>query len=318
LLFCFFAKEQVVPVTRVAAVEGVVWTPTALVEHSSGSSVHRGVTLVELLVVIAVIGVLVSLMLPAVQASREAGRRTQCLNQIKQIIVAFHHHHDVYSYFPTGGWSWRDPPTYAGNGPEIGEKQKAGWGFQILPFVEADNVWRADALQAVGTTNPLFFCPTRRSAQIVSFEDKYDPPLTGTVVTHALCDYAASNREQTGVVRRIRPLAMASILDGTTNTLLLGEKRLNRAFLGMPQDDDNEGYTAGWNEDTIRGTSDPPLPDYHNGSGGDGEHRFGSSHPGTFDVGLADGSVRAIPYSIDPQVFAALGHRSDGRAISLE
>ena len=156
-------------------------------------------TLIELLVVIAVMGILVALLLPAVQQAREAARRVQCLNNLKQIGLAFHNHHDQFGFFPSGGWNFNAPPTYIPNGgPQIGQQQQAGWGFQILPHIESANVWDAGALKAVGTTNPIFFCPSRRAPQTVTTRDNYSPPLTGSQVTRALRDYAASNREGNG------------------------------------------------------------------------------------------------------------------------
>jgi len=286
--------------------------------HCGGNIRPTGFTLVELLVVISIIGILMGLLLPAVQASREASRRVQCVNHLKQIALAVHSHHESHGCFPSGGWEWRDPPTYVDNQPVVGKDQKAGWGFQVLPYLEAENVWSAGPLVAVSTPNPVFFCPSRRRPQTVAFEDKYDPPLTGGTVTHALCDYAASNREGTGVVRRYDPLRMADVSDGASNTLLVAEKRLNLAYLGQPQDDDNEGYTAGWNEDTLRETHHPPAPDYSAASGEDGQQRFGGSHPGTLNAALADGSVRSIPFGIDPKVFENAGNRRDGKPVNLD
>jgi prepilin-type processing-associated H-X9-DG protein len=264
-----------------------------------------------LLVAIAIIGTLMALLLPAVQQAREAARRTECLNHLKQIGLAFHNHHDQFGFFPSGGWNFNTPPTYIGGSPAIGQQQQAGWGFQILPQIESSAVWEAGALKAIGTTNPLFFCPSRRAPQTVTWQDNYVPPLTGSNVTRALCDYAASNREGNGAVQRFKPLKFKDITDGTSHTLLVGEKRLNLAFLGQPQDDDNEGYTAGWNEDTIRKSSDPPAPDYI--GSGDGNNVFGSSHPGAFNMLFADGSVKPISYFINKKLFSRLGSRNDGQ-----
>ncbi len=283
--------------------------------HGKNSS-NSGFTLVELLVVIAIIGILIGMLLPAVQSVREAARRTSCANNLRQLGLAMHMHHDSLGYFPSGGWYWNNPPIYMPS-PAVGAKQKAGWGFQVLPYIEAGNVHQADALTAIGTPNQVYFCPSRRGMQTVELEDNYDPPFGVPTVTRALCDFAAGNRDNTGPITRFEPSSFKDILDGTSNTLLLGDKRLNVLYLGQAQDDDNEGYTVGWNEDTIRRTDKPPARDYSNNEG-DGEKLFGSSHPTTFNIALADGSVRALAYSIDDDTFDKLGNRRDGSIITLD
>ncbi len=279
-----------------------------------GSVARAGFSLVELLVVIAIITLVMALLLPAVQKVREAANRMMCKNNLKQIALAFHNFHNDMSFFPSGGWGPWAPPTYdKGSSPLIGDRQGAGWGFQILPYIEADQIWTDGPVVAVATTNKLFFCPSRRLPQTVSWKDGYVPPLTGGVLVHALCDYAASNLEGTGVVRRIKPVHIAEIQDGTSNTLLAGDKRVNLAFLGQRQPDDNEGYTAGWDKDTIRSTRRPPARDY---SGlGDGQLMFGSSHPAGISAAFADGSVHTVSYDVDFKVFRNLGDKADGQVI---
>jgi len=281
-----------------------------------GKKSRNAFTLVELLVVISIIGVLIGLLLPAVQAAREASRRTQCTNHLKQIGLAFQNHHSSHGTFPTGGWNWDAPPTYVNGRPVSGPEQKAGWGFQILPYAEAQNVWEAGPVEAIGTPISFFFCPTRRSPQVVDHIDNYDPPINGGMITHALSDYAASNRELNGVVQRYEPVKISQVTDGTSHTLLAADKRLNLAFLGEWQDDDNEGYTSGWNEDTIRSTKNSPSPDLYGDESVDGEKLFGSSHPGTINAALADGSVRTISMNIDKDTFRWFGDIADGKQIN--
>ncbi|MFV2069146.1 MAG: DUF1559 domain-containing protein, partial [Pirellulales bacterium] len=213
--------------------------------------------------------------------------------------------------------NWSDRPTYVKGAPAVGADQKAGWGFQILPYIEATNVWTAGAKTAVATPQPVFFCPSRRSPQTIkSDKDAYDPPITGGHVTHALCDYAASNDDQTGVVRRYKPNRLAHVTDGTSSTLLAADKRMNLTYLGKAQDDDNEGYTVGWNSDTLRRTNRRPKPDF-NGEG-DGDHRFGASHGTVFNAVFVDGSVHTIVYSIDKNIFRYLGNISDGQTVKTD
>ena len=138
--------------------------------------------------------------------------------------------------------------------------------------------------------------------------------LNGQLATHALCDYAAANQQGTGVVRQYTPVKIAEVTDGTASTMLLGDKRLNLNQLGQHPKDDNEGYTAGFDQDTIRRTDLPPAPD-HRGTDPTGANLFGSSHPSGINALFVDGSVHFLRYSI-AGVFDALGNMQDGRIVS--
>jgi len=273
-------------------------------------------SLIELLLVIAIVAVLIGLLVPALQRTRESARRSRCQNNLKQIALAFHGHHTELGYFPSGGWDWFTPPSYSEPGqPDFGPDQQAGWGFQILPYLEAEHVWRASPEVAIATPNRVFFCPTRRPQQTCTYPDEYSPPLTGGELTHALCDYAASNLDGTGVVQEIFPVRAADVTDGLSSTLLAGDKRLNLTHLGQPQPDDNEGYTAGYDVDTVRTVRARPMPDFH-AEYWDDAARFGSSHPFLFNVVMADGSARSVSYSINPTIFQRLGNISDGQVVN--
>ncbi|WP_146395970.1 DUF1559 family PulG-like putative transporter [Pseudobythopirellula maris] len=131
----------------------------------SGSFAARAFTIVELLVVIAIIGLLVALLLPAVQGAREAGRRAQCKNQLRQIGLALQHHVGTYGVFPSGGVEpWPEVEDYSSNGKPFGpQRQGLGWAYQLLPFLELRQAHQLDTTEAIsGTPIELYFCPSRR------------------------------------------------------------------------------------------------------------------------------------------------------------
>jgi prepilin-type N-terminal cleavage/methylation domain-containing protein len=168
---------------------------------------RRAFTLVELLVVIAIIGILVALLLPAVQAAREAARRAQCTNQLKQIALAWHLHHDTHKFYPSGGWGYR----YMGDPDRgFGEKQPGGWAYSCLPYLEEQATHQIGAGITSPTPSPspdkkaalkdlstrpvsVFYCPTRRSpAALPTVPTPYlnaDPP---DPIVQARSDYAAN------------------------------------------------------------------------------------------------------------------------------
>src|SRR6266545_1375049 len=137
---------------------------------------RRGFTLIELLVVIAIIAILIGLLLPAVQKVREAAARMSCSNNLKQMGIACHMHNDANGFLPHGGDWWGQPPTYTSYGnPATGKTQYAGWGFQILPYIEQGNLWQgANAgsiaqaqINAIGAPLKMFTCPSRRGTNLL-------------------------------------------------------------------------------------------------------------------------------------------------------
>ncbi len=299
---------------------------------------RRGFTLVELLVVIAIIGILVALLLPAVQSAREAGRRVTCVNHLKQLSLAFHNHHDTHRLLPSaGGPDWTYHMTIKNGTPAIAPDQHGGWGYQVLPFIEAQNVWMGGpattdierSIHAISTPNATFFCPSRRKPEVVPAADWYhhlpdgSGGNSGKTHGHAKNDYAAASHDSDsahptglGAVTVMVPQRFNDLLDGTSHIMLLGEKRMNIRLLGRMQANDNEGYTCGWNHDIMRYTNRSPRPDFSHPSD-PGDDRFGSSHPVGMVISLCDASVRFLPYNIDAALFARLGNRDDGVAITL-
>ena len=137
-----------------------------------------GFTLVELLVVIAIIGVLVALLLPAIQAARESARRTQCINQLRQLAIAFQNHHDTLRHLPSGGWGymWLGYPEYG-----FGKEQPGGWMYNILPYIEQAALHdygrgttgaQRNAATKFRVESPFegMNCPSRRSTNVYEFD----------------------------------------------------------------------------------------------------------------------------------------------------
>jgi prepilin-type processing-associated H-X9-DG protein len=152
-----------------------------------------------LLVVITIIGILISLLLPAVQSAREAARRLQCQNNLKQIGLAFHNHEHTHGHFPSCGWGyhWVGDPDRG-----FGLKQTGGWAYNILPYIEQESLWamgagmpdgdKADQMsQRIATPLSFYNCPSRRRAIAYPNSAGYRPSGVASSVV-AKSDYAGN------------------------------------------------------------------------------------------------------------------------------
>ena len=262
-------------------------------------------------------------------------RRGLHFHSFTELTLAFIHHENQFTFFPSaGGPDWTYHMTYVDGMPATAPDQHGGWGFQILPFIEAESVWLGGgyeddldkSIHAISTPNPLFFCPTRRSPEVVTAKDWYSHPSnSGKTYGHAKNDYAAASLDTAtgysngiGAVTRMEPTRRSDFhRDGMTHTMLLGEKQINLCNLGKLQANDNEGYTCGWNHDIMRHTNSPPRPDFYVNSTETGNDLFGSSHGRFLNISTVGGSVHTITHDVDAEVFKRLGHRDDGKIVSV-
>jgi len=306
----------------------------------------RGFTLVELLVVIAIIGVLVALLLPAVQAAREASRRTKCSNHLRQQAIACHTFHDSLGALPSAGrqdsgtgarWNAANPDPF-----RTGITAFWHWRYQILPYLEQNNLYNVPSNEDSrirGTAVSIYNCPSRRQPTLVSptllLVDyagnagttwcPADNPNTwnGTIVPNM-----ANNQTLWRLCR------FADVTDGTSNTLLLGEKFVAvDHYRKGAQWGDNEPWAGGnsWvhtrhaihqpRADVIASAATqevaPPGCGFGLGTpqaGGGYYDYWGSAHPSGFNVALADASVRIIRYNVLITTLRALSDRGDGQA----
>ena len=289
----------------------------------------NGFTLIELLVVIAIIGVLVGLLLPAVQQAREAGRRLSCANNLKQIGLAVALHADAQKHFPSGRET-RDP-------------YDVSWAFRLLPFLEQSQIFNArnpdetvpcwDSSNATAFRSPVgaFYCPSRRSpAADRNFDNNNQPPVASGIGVAAGGDYSACggtyfnyatpssggpDPKRAGVIHTFSEVRPAQITDGLSTTMVIGDRHIPPAIAGAGVlEHYNQGDTAVFVSDTphtlfrdtARGLASSPL-DTNN-------RKFGSLHTGVTQFVMCDGHVEALNNNLEIDVllkYAAIGDGDD-------
>jgi prepilin-type N-terminal cleavage/methylation domain-containing protein/prepilin-type processing-associated H-X9-DG protein len=294
---------------------------------------RRGFTLIELLVVIAIIGVLIGLLLPAVQKVREAAARMSCTNNLKQIGLALHNYHDANLKFP---------PGYASGSDASGNDTGPGWGWAafILPHMEQQPLFgQIDFKQPIEA--PLH--AAARVTQIKSYLCPSDNPPpkftaaqmtpTGQVVSN-ICEVATANYpgmygtgepgvDGDGVFFRGSQVRIADITDGTSSTIMVGERRYlygqttwvgavtnasQTAPPGSPfgvQVENSSNHVLGHSAEAWDGPASPYEPNH-----------FSSRHTGGLNFLYADGHVSFITNAVDYATFKALSTRAGGEPIS--
>ena len=276
---------------------------------------RRGLTLLEVLVATAIAAVVLGLFLPAVQKVREASARLQCANQLRQIALSFHHHHDAHAYFPLGGTHL--PPRFPATADftavtPADRLQSWSWAYAILPLLDQSALYQnPDSHVVKGTAVATYYCLTRRKPQLYNGSARID--YAGNAGDHPLGLNGLVVRSGYGVVR------IADVLDGTSHTVLVGEKQLNRAMLGYTADDNEPYPITGWNDDwdVYRWGAEPPAPDYSAPGHLEGSRVFGSAHPNGFYAAFADGSVRFLRYTIFLEIWRRACVRNDMHVVPL-
>jgi prepilin-type N-terminal cleavage/methylation domain-containing protein len=305
----------------------------------------RGFTLVELLVVIAILGVLVALLLPAIQAAREAARMAQCRNNLKQIATSLHNFESARQFFP--GHSGERQPRRVDFGAErraaaTGMPVTGNWMLQTLKYMEHGRV--ADVLisaargtataenvsVAVKAVIPSLYCPTRRNAvayplpkeEQEAYFEAYGP--LGARTDYAMnggrgqIDLSQENDpegtyvklDEDGIWRLGRSTPLRSVVDGLSNTYLVGEKSMDTELYETGEDRGDRAPVAGLtNHDGaansyVRFAIRIPQQDIANNC--KTCHDFGSAHFSGWNVSMADGSVKSMGYSMDIMVHRAL------------
>jgi prepilin-type N-terminal cleavage/methylation domain-containing protein len=304
----------------------------------------RGFTLVELLVVIAIIGLLVALLLPAVQAAREAGRRVQCLNNLKQMGLGLQNYHDQHKVFPYGGSGVASLTI-----PAARARVCLSWGAAILPGLEQQPLYDSihqqesylhdDNLAAGQAVLPVFLCPTavnpdlhRPNGDTPSSATKYGiTNYGGNWGERALRCYPARNCQNnysdqgdaSGFGRGVlllsseRQVGIRDVTDGTSHTVIAGEspEGLHSIWIGHKNFFDQSAPLSAHTSQPATWQSCFPTFQSVPGKFCDFGQEFGSYHAGGAQFLLVDGSARFVSASLDNKALAALLSRSGAEVV---
>lgn len=296
----------------------------------------KGFSVLELLVVIGIMGVLFSLVLPAVQSAREAAARATCMNHLRQMGLAMTMHHDTNHVFPSnGGWDvdakikatdgssiyvyTKDAsgPTFkwgVGKPGQTPQQQPGSWAYAILPYIEQDNVF---VQRTWGTPLALYVCPSRRSAEAtVPVNDQFGE-YEGGGWAWGHIDYASNGRV---VPNRPRCLRVGEITDGTSNTILIGEKAMSTVSYMTGTWYWDEPYFLGGSGGTQRGIGFSPV----DGNliiqdsaitGMTFRYNWGAAHHAGAHFLFCDGSVRIIQFGLTSDLVLSLLTPAGGERI---
>jgi prepilin-type N-terminal cleavage/methylation domain-containing protein len=318
-----------------------------MVQKGVSRSTRQAFTLVELLVVIAIIGILVALLLPAIQAAREAARRSECSNHLKQIGIALHNYHDTYGRFPS--LEIHTEAFLRGDNNDWGNST-GNWMLFLLPFIEEQAAYeevdfkvRWDATGDTGINNKdavrrkyeTYLCPSHPEqdkvsgngfdAHIVHYFGVYgsmDPPGGRARQRWGCrsCSDSGNNSQGRGIMYYNSGTTMAQVLDGTANTIIVTEVRgytpASASAVSTPRDGRGMRWEIG------SGTYLQPINGVDAGSpggncGGCRWENAASFHPGGIQVTMADARVKFISENTDSTVFRVLGAMADGEVVNL-
>lgn len=270
----------------------------------------KGFTLIELLVVISIIGILVAMLLPAVNAAREVARQASCLNNMSQVALALHDYEFHFESLPPGVTNPEGPIRNEAEGVHV------GWVVKILPYLEERAVFR-NFDQTVGTYATENAEARSVNVQILlcpSAPDMYADDDEVGRSSYAGCHNDTEvpiDEENNGLLFLNSRIRYADMLDGSSKTILAGEIVVTEDSLGWASGTRATLRNTGSFEEgevTPLLTKAEPTDPLHVGG-------FGSFHPHFANFAFADGSVRAIPRDVDPKLFQLLGNRADGEII---